>query len=230
MNETVSNTNSDTASSHRIRVLIADDHTILRSGVRLLLSAEEDIEIVGEALNGREAIRLTETLHPDVVLMDIAMPDVDGLEATRQIKSRWPDVHILVLTMHRSDEYFFEILKAGAEGYILKAADTDELIHAVRVSARGEVYLYPNMAKKLLAGYLKNVGEQLENAPTLSAREKEIMQLLTEGYSNKEIAEKLVLSASTVHTHRGHLMRKLGLSSQRELIQYARKHGLTSGE
>ncbi len=212
-----------------IHVLIADDHTILRSGLRLLFEAESDIEVVGEAHNGREAVAMAAELHPQVILMDIAMPDMDGLEATRQIKARWPEINILVLTMHRSDEYFFEMLKAGASGYILKAADTDELITAVRATARGEVFLYPNMAKKLLAGYLSFVEDKKEQEAGLSARERETLHLLAEGYSNKEIAEKLVVSVSTVHTHRSNLMHKLGLSTNRELIQYARKHGLTSG-
>ena len=212
-----------------IRVLIADDHTILRSGVRMLLEAETDIEVVGEALNGVEAVEQAGNLHPDVILMDIAMPLMDGLEATRQIKARWPEINILVLTMHRTDEYFFEMLKAGASGYILKAADTDELINAVRATSRGEVFLYPNMAKKLLAGYLGFVESAKQQDVGLSAREKETLHLLAEGYSNKEIAEKLVVSVSTVHTHRSNLMHKLGLSTNRELMQYARKHGLTGG-
>ena len=211
----------------RIRVLIADDHTILRSGVRLLLEAEADIEVVGEALNGRQAVALASELEPDVILMDIAMPEMDGLEATRQIKASMPQINILVLTMHRSDEYFFEMLKAGASGYILKAADTDELIHAVRATASGEVFLYPNMAKKLLAGYLNLVEGEKEQDAGLSGREKEILHLLAEGFSTKEIADKLVVSVSTVHTHRSNLMHKLGFSTNRELIQYARKHGLT---
>ncbi len=212
-----------------IRVLIADDHTILRSGVRLLLEAEPDIQVVGEALNGREAIALAEALQPDVLLMDIAMPEVDGLEATRQIKARWPAINILALTMHRSDEYFFEMVKSGASGYILKAANTDDLIQAVRVTAQGEVFLYPNMAKKLLASYLSYASGSPEAEPILSGREKEILHLLAEGYSNKEIADKLVVSVSTVHTHRTHLMNKLGLTNRRELMQYARKHKLMSG-
>ncbi len=151
--------------AERIRVLIADDHTILRSGVRLLLEVEPDIDVVGEALDGQEAIAKVETLHPDVVLMDISMPELDGLEATRQIKSRWPEVNILILTMHRSDEYFFETLKAGASGYILKVADTEDLVQAVRVTARGDVFLYPNMAKRLLKDYLNRQGGNLEDRP-----------------------------------------------------------------
>jgi two-component system response regulator NreC len=211
--------------SEQIRVLIADDHTIVRSGVRLLLEAEEDIRIVGEALDGNEALAMTETLQPDVVLMDIAMPGMDGLEATRQLKDRWPDVQVLVLTMHRSDEYFFEMLKNGASGYVLKGADPSELIKAVRVVGQGEVFLYPTMAQKLLKDYLSRVGKFDESDPQLSPREKEILRLLAEGYSNKEIAESLVISPSTVYTHRGNLMNKLGLNNRRELIQYARKRG-----
>ena len=211
----------------KIRVLIADDHTIVRSGVHLLLEGEADIEVVGEALNGLEALAQAENLQPDVILMDISMPERDGRKAPRQVKLRWPAINVLMLTMHRSDEYFFEALKAGASGYILKAADTDELVNAVRVVGQGEVFLYPSMAKKLLDDYLRRLdaGSQIESL--LSQREKEIMRLLVEGYSNKEIAASLVVSLSTVHTHRGNLMRKLGLSSQHELVQFAREHGLT---
>ena len=139
----------------QIRVLIADDHTIVRSGVRLLLEAEDDIEVIGEALDGREALKLVESLQPDVVLMDITMPEMDGLEATKEIKTHFPQINVLVLTMHRSDEYFFEMLKAGASGYILKGAKTSELINAVRVVQQGEVFLYPTMTQKLVNGYLK---------------------------------------------------------------------------
>ncbi len=209
-----------------IRVLIADDHTIVRSGVRLLLDAEPGFKVVGEARDGSEAIQFVETLHPDVVLMDIAMAGMDGMEATRRIKARWPEVNILVLTMHRTDEYFFEMLKAGASGYVLKGAHPSELIQAVHVVGQGEVYLYPTMASHLVHDFLEKVKEGPENNLSLSPREKEILNLLAEGYSSKEIAEKLVISQSTVHTHRSNLMSKLGLSSRRELIQYARDHGL----
>lgn len=209
-----------------IRVLIADDHTIVRSGVRMLLEAEEDFTVVGEALDGAQAIILTGKLRPDVVLMDIGMPDVDGLEATRRIKVQWPDVNVLVLTMHRSEAYFFEMLKNGASGYILKGAETSDLIHAVRVVAQGGVFLYPTMARKLVKDYLNVVGGVAAVDPQLSPRENEILRLLVEGYSNKEIAEKLIISPSTVHTHRTNLMQKLGLSSRHELIRYARQRGL----
>jgi len=210
----------------QISVLIADDHTIVRSGVRLLLEAETDIRVVGEALNGREALELTESLQPDIVLMDITMPEMDGLEATRQLKARFPHIHVLVLTMHRSDDYFFEMLTAGASGYILKGAKTSELINAVRVVQQGEIFLYPSMTQKLVQGYIQLAEWANESEPSLSPREKEIFQLLAEGYSNKEIAEKLVISPSTVHSHRGNIMEKLGLGNRRDLIQYARKQGL----
>jgi two-component system response regulator NreC len=210
----------------KIRVLIVDDHTVVRSGVRLLLEIEPDIVVVGEARDGHEAVTLTGTLQPDVVLMDIAMPEMDGMAATRQIKAAWPQVNILGLTMHRVDEYFFEMLKAGASGYILKGADTSDLINAVRVVYQGGVFLYPTMAQRLVQDYLRRVKEDADSGPALSPREREILQLLAEGYSSKEIAEKLVISPSTVHTHRSNLMSKLGLTTRHELIQFAREHGL----
>jgi two-component system response regulator NreC len=210
----------------QIRVLVADDHTIVRSGVRLLLEGEPDIAVVGEALDGNEAIALAESLLPDVVLMDIAMPGMDGLEATRHIKARWPEIDVLVLTMHRTDDYFFEMLKAGASGYVLKGAQTDELIHALRVVSRGEVFLYPTMASRLVDDYLNREESDNYSDLPLSPREKEIMMLLADGYNNKEIADKLVVSPSTVHTHRSNLMAKLGLNSRHELVQYARQRGL----
>jgi len=216
--------------SDRIRVLIADDHIIVRSGLRLLLEAEPDIDVVGEALEGGEALNLVEQHLPDVVLMGITMPGMDGLEATRRIKARWPQIQVLVLTMHRSDEYFFEMLKAGASGYILKGAETSDLIHAVRVVGRGEVFLYPTMAQKLVKDYVNSIHWGEGVGSSLSSREKEILRLLSEGFSTKEIAEKLVISPSTVHSHRSNLMIKLGLSNRRELIQYARQRGLIQEE
>jgi two-component system response regulator NreC len=215
--------------SDPIRVLIADDHTIVRSGVRLLLEAESDIEIVGEALDGLEALKIADSAQPDVVLMDITMPRMDGLEATRRLIAGWPGIKVLVLTMHRSDEYFFEMLKAGASGYILKGAEANELINAVHVVARGEVFLYPTMAQKLVKDYLRLETGDPKPGSQFSPREKEILQLLAEGFSNKEIAEKLFISPSTVHSHRSNLMAKLGLSNRRELIQFARQRGLIRG-
>lgn len=211
----------------QIHVLIVDDHPIVRSGLRSLLTAESDIEVVGEATDGKEGLEQTESLRPHVILMDISMPNLDGLEATRQIKSRFPDVQILVLSMHRSDEYFFEMLRAGASGYILKSARTSDLLEAIRVVSRGEVFLYPAMAQKLVRGYLKLADWENDTQTILSPREKEILFLMAEGYSYKNIAEKLVISPSTVYSHRSNLMSKLGLNNRHELIEYARKRQFT---
>jgi len=215
--------------SEHLKVLIADDHTIVRSGIKLLLEAEAGIDVVGEAMDGKQALAMTEALRPDVVLMDIAMPGMDGLEATRQIKANRPGIRVLVLTMHRSDEYFFEMLKAGASGYILKGAETSDLMNAVRVVGRGEVFLYPTMAQKLVSDYLKFLEEDSDTRASLSQRERQVLQLLAEGFSNKEIAERLVISPSTVYTHYSNLLHKLGFTSRHELIQYARKRGFIRG-
>jgi two-component system response regulator NreC len=213
--------------SEKIRVLLADDHTILRAGVRLLLEAEPDIEVVGEAEDGKEALRLIESMRPQVVLMDIAMPVMNGLEATRVVHERWPDIRVLVLTMHRSDEYLFEMLQAGASGYILKGAETSEFINAIRTASRGDVFLQPSMTKRLLQDYLNRVADSGKSGgPALTKRERTILELLAQGYGNKAIAEKLFVSLSTIHSHRTNLMRKLSLSTRHELVEYARPHSL----
>lgn len=208
-----------------IRVLIADDHTIFRSGLNMLLSTQEDIQVVGEATDGVECIRAAERLSPDVVLMDIGMPNLNGIEATRRLLEHAPNAQVLVLTMHRSDEYFFQMLEAGACGYILKGAETEELIAAVRTVARGEVFLYPSLAGKLVKEYLKQINLGHEG-PALSAREEQILRLIAEGFTSKEIGEQLVISPSTVHSHRSNIMHKLELKSRHELVRYARQRGL----
>ncbi len=208
-----------------IRVLIADDHTIVRSGLHLLLESEPDIEVVGEATDGVSAVKYAEELLPDVVLMDIGMPELNGIEATRQIKVSHPDMVILILTMHRSDEYFFQVLEAGASGYVLKGAETTELITAVRSVARGDVFLYPSVARQLVQQYLSQADADPPGGPKLTQREREILKLIAEGYSSKDIAEQLVVSPSTVHSHRTNLMQKLNLSKRHELVQYAREQG-----
>lgn len=209
--------------NEKIRILIVDDHPIVRSGLRSILSAESDIEVVGEAVDGQEGKEKVQVLHPNVVLMDISMPNMDGLDATRQIKNDHPEVQVLALSIHRTDEYFFEMLRAGASGYILKTAKTEELLEAIRVVNKGEVFLYPAMAQKLVQGYLKLSDWENRTDSILSPREKEILFLIAEGYSLKNIADKLVISPSTVYSHRSNLMMKLGLNSRHELVEYARK-------
>jgi two-component system response regulator NreC len=213
-------------STDSITVLIVDDHTIFRSGLQLLLSAESDIEVVGEAQDGASAVEMATSLRPDVVLMDIGMPGMNGFEATRTIKEEISDVNILVLTMHRSDEYFFQMLEAGASGYVLKGAQTDELINAVRAVARGDVFLYPSMAGRLVQQYLKQIGHDSSPASKLTNREREILKLIADGYANNAIAERLVVSPSTIHSHRTNIMSKLNLTTRHELVQYARRLGL----
>jgi two-component system response regulator NreC len=212
--------------SNKIRILIADDHTIFRSGLRLLLEAEPDFEVIGEAEDGATAVEMAESVKPEMVLMDIGMPTLNGYEATREIKQRLPEINILVLTMHRTDEYFFQMLEAGASGYVLKGAKPRELIHAIRTVARGEVFLYPTMAQRLVEEYLKRSTFDNSADPHLTEREREILKLIAEGYSNKDIADKLVISPSTVHTHRTNMMIKLNLNKRHELVQYARRLGL----
>lgn len=214
----------------KIRVLIADDHIIVREGLRALLEAQSDIEVVGEAANGNEAVNKTKEIQPDIVLMDITMPGMSGLEATQKIKQQSPDVKILVLTMHESDEYFFKMLDAGASGYFVKGGSINELISALRAVWHGDVFLYPTMAKKLLGDYLQRVraGQDTERYDGLTNREREILKLVAEGRTNQEIAELLFLSPATVQTHRAHIMAKLGLHSRTELVKYALQRGFVS--
>lgn len=213
-----------------IRVLIADDHLIFREGLRALLRDQSDIEVIGEATSGEEAVNKAKELHPDIVLMDITMPCMDGLEATRQIKQGEPDISILILTMHEGDEYFFKSLKAGASGYFIKGGSSRELLSALRAVRRGDVFLYPAMAKKLLSNYLQQAGggQINNNVDGLTNREREILKLAAEGHTNQEIAELLVISAATVQTHRANIMAKLGLHNRTELIKYAIRQGLIS--
>jgi two-component system, NarL family, response regulator NreC len=211
----------------KIKILIVDDHAIMRDGLRALLSAQPDIEVVSEAVNGDEAIAKSQELHPDLVLMDITMPGMNGLEATRQIKKLYPNVKVLALTMHESDDYFFKTLDAGASGYFIKGGSTSELISAVRTVCQGDVFLYPTMAKKLLTDYLQRqrTGTERVIPDGLTNREMEIIKLVAEGRTNQEIANSLVLSVTTVQTHRANIMSKLGLHSRTELVKYALKHG-----
>ncbi len=212
----------------KIRILLADDHTILRAGLRMMLNAQPDFEVVGEAQDGRQAIQEAQRLQPDVILMDITMPDMNGIEATRQIKKLLPEIKVLVLTMHEHDEYVFQALRAGASGYMLKeAADTD-LISALRVIQNGQFYLSPTAQSVMVGDYLQRVrtGEEKDSYSSLTEREREILKLVAEGYTNNKIAERLIISPKTVDTHRTHVMDKLNLHSRAELVKYAMRRGL----
>jgi DNA-binding NarL/FixJ family response regulator len=213
-----------------IRVLLAEDHNVVREGLRLLLDAQPDIEIVGEATTGREAVVLARSGCADVAVLDISMPDLDGVQAASMIRAECPQTQVLILTMHESDAYFFHALEAGAAGYVLKKAAGEDLINAVRAVARGEAFFYPSLARKLLDSYLGDAKSKTSVGPPgyeeLSDREREIMFLIVRGLSNQEIAEKLVISPSTVQTHRTHILQKLDLETTVDLVRYAIRHGL----
>jgi len=211
----------------KIRVLIADDHRLVRAGIRSLLEGHSDIEVVGEAGSGQEAIEQTMRLQPDVILMDIAMGDLSGLEATQEIKERAPQVNVLALTMHDREEYFFAMLKAGALGYVLKESEPSELLAAIRAVQRGEAFLSPGVTKAVLEDYLAQHPNQIASRyDSLSLREKEVLRLAAEGKTTREMADILHLSAKTVEKHRASMMHKLGLHSLPELIKYAIRKGL----
>ncbi len=207
---------------NRIRVLLADDHTILREGIRSLLEDEPDMQVIGEAEDGMQAVKLTGQLEPDVVIMDIAMPLLNGLEATRQIRRNYPNVKVLILTMHENEEYIRQVLASGAMGYILKDAAARELLDAIRAVQRGEAILSPAVTRLVIEDYLRWGELQPQNdASILSPREREVLQLIAEGYTNKQIAEILSISIKTVQAHRANIMSKLDLHDRGELIKYA---------
>jgi two-component system response regulator NreC len=211
----------------KIRVLIVDDHGIVRAGIRSLLEDQADIEVVGEAGSGWKAVELALRLQPDVVLMDIAMGDLSGLEATQEIRERAPDVNVLALTMHDREEYFFAMLRAGALGYVLKESEPDELLAAIRAVHRGEAFLSPAVTKAVLEDYLTQRTEQAQpHSDSLTLREQEVLRLAAEGKTTREIAEMLHLSVKTVEKHRASMMHKLGLQSLPDLIKYAIRKGL----
>lgn len=211
-----------------IRVLVVDDHTLIRQGIVGLLESQPDIDVVGQAGNGREAVASAEAIGPDVVLMDIAMPGINGLTATREMKERRPDVRVLILTIHDREDYLFQALRAGASGYVLKGADVQDLLAAVRTAYRGEIYLYPSVTSTLVADYLRRArgGQDRATYDGLSDREREILHLIAQGRTGPEIAAELFLSPHTVQSHRDHIMAKLDLHSKAALIKYAVAKGL----
>ena len=209
--------------SKRIRILLADDHAVVRQGFRMILAAHSDLEIVGEAGNGREAVELAATLRPDVVVMDVAMPELNGIEATRRLTAENPHTRVVALSMHKDSVYVREILRAGARGYLLKDSVADDLVAAVRAVANGEGYLSPAISNAVLDDYRKHVTNPID---LLSSREREVLQMLAEGQTNKEIATTLNLSVYTVDAHRGRIMEKLNVHSINELVRFAVRNGL----
>jgi DNA-binding NarL/FixJ family response regulator len=214
----------------KLRILLADDHTLVRQGLRRILEEKPEWEVVAEAADGREAVLRTLELKPDVVIMDIAMPQLNGTEATRQITRKAPDVQILVLSMHMDESYVLQTLRAGARGYLLKDSVDADLIRAVTAVSEGKSFFSPSVAKMMLDDYIRHLEQQgvTDRFELLSEREREIFQLIAEGNSNKEIANLLSLSTSTVETHRARIMEKLDLHSTAEIILYAVRKGVLS--
>jgi len=210
------------------RLLLVDDHAVVRSGLRMLLQGQRDMEIVGEAGTAAEALSAAAEVKPDVILMDIGLPDKSGIEATREIKARFPRVAVVALTIHEDEEYFFKMLDAGASGYVPKRAAPEELLSAIQVAAAGEVYLYPSLAKLLVRDYLStdHPADEKGGLDGLTDRESEVLTHLAEGTSNDEIAKALVISPKTVERHRENIMKKLNLHSRSELVRYAIRKGI----
>ncbi|MGW1270880.1 response regulator [Streptomyces sp. NPDC002491] len=210
-----------------IRILLADDHALVRRGVRLILDREPDLEVVAEAGDGAEAVDLARTHQVDLAVLDIAMPRMTGLQAARELVALKPEVRVLMLTMHDNEQYFFQALKAGASGYVLKSVADRDLVAACRAAMRDEPFLYPGAVTALIRNYLDRVrGGEEPPDQVLTAREEEVLKLVAEGHSSKEIAELLFISVKTVHRHRANLLHKLGLRDRLELTRYAIRAGL----
>jgi len=209
-----------------IRVLIADDHAIVRAGLRALLIEDTAFELVGEAAGGYEAIELVKKTRPDVLMLDLSMPDLDGISVTRMIKPQFPDLKVLILTLHEDEALLKEAIKAGAAGYILKRAAEAELISAIRVILRGDLYIDPAMVRGLLEDSRDPQINQKNPIESLTPRETEILKLIVEGYTNRQIGQELNISIRTVEGHRANISDKLGLHSRVELVRYARQHDL----
>ncbi len=211
-----------------IRLLLVDDHEVVRTGLRMLLESQQKMEIVGEASSGYEALKLCHELEPDVVVMDLTLPDASGIEITRQIKQALPQVNVVALTIHEEQEYFFEMLKAGASGYIPKRAAPEDLVSAILAAHSNEVYIFPSLAKVLVHDFLDRKGDDAQkNLPEgITPREGEVLDLLVQGLTNEEIASLLTISKHTVARHRENIMRKLNLHNRSELVKYAIRKGL----
>lgn len=207
----------------KTRILLADDHAVVRKGFRMILEAEADLEVVGEASNGREAVECAASLQPDIVVMDVTMPELNGIEATRRICENSPRTRVLALSMHKDAVYVREILKAGAKGYLLKDAGEGDLLKAIRAIVKGEGFLSPAVSDTVLNDYRKHVTNQID---LLTSREREVLQWIAEGKTNKEIASVLVLSVYTIEAHRGRIMEKLNLHSTGELVRFALRNGI----
>ena len=213
-----------------IRIVLADDHIVMRNGLRLLLERQSDFEVVGEAGDGRKTVEICDTLKPDVVVLDIAMPNLNGIEAARQISSKYPQTAIVILSMHSDEGYVLRALKAGARAYLLKDSAETDLIQAIRVVTEGKAFFSPAISKTLVDDYVRRLQQRgvEDSYELLTTREREVLQLLAEGKSNKEVAQVLNLSLYTVETHRGNILQKLNLHSVPELILYAVRKGVIS--
>jgi two-component system, NarL family, response regulator NreC len=208
-----------------IRIVIADDHGVLRAGLRALLSAEPDLEVIGEAADGKEALDAVVALRPDILLLDVNMPIHNGIEVTQQLARTHPNVRVLILTVHEEDRLLQEALRVGASGYIVKRAVESELLNAIRAVARGELYVHPAMTRALMKDLVPPGGEGFAPVSTLTRRELEVLRLVARGYTSSQVAQELTLSVRTVETHRANLMSKLGVTSRVELVRYAKDCG-----
>jgi two-component system response regulator NreC len=215
-----------------IRVLVVDDHALVREGIKSLLQGIPQLTVIGEAEDGLDAIEQARQLRPDIVLMDIGMPRMTGVEATRHIREEMPAVQVVALTIHESEEYLFQMLRAGAAGYVLKKSHPSEMLAAIEAATRQETYLTPSMTKGLVTDYLRRVGEGEEETTyrELTDREREVLKLIAEGYTNPEIAKLLHVSVKTVQAHRGHIMEKLDLHRPAALVRYAIRKGLVEAD
>jgi len=213
---------------NRIKLLVADDHKIFRQGIKKLLEEEKDLQVVGEAKDGRDAVKKTQELKPDVVLMDVAMADLNGLQATRQIKKTVPDTKVLMVTMHKNEEYVLQSFQAGASAYVLKEGAVEELVAAIRSVHHEKSFLSPTISKTVIDAYLRKIETGTMQTPfdLLTDREREVLQLIAEGYTNREVAKALYISVKTVEAHRAHIMQKLDIHEVAKLVKYAIQKGL----